>query len=644
MSKKVAFVELTVFSGVLPLASGYMEAYCRKDPALAEQLHFEKVSLPVSTTPYETVLEALRKADADIYAFSCYVWNIGMVRRLLAVLLVEKPNAHFILGGPQVINQGHRYLKPEHENVFVCNGEGERTFANFARTLLSPEQDFKAMRNISFYRAGEIVTTEEEPRITDLSEIPSPFLEGLFEKNKYTWTVIETNRGCPFKCNYCYWGAAIGAKVYKYGSERIERELDWIGESGCMYVFIADANWGMLPRDVDLSKYLAATGKKFGAPMAVYFCGSKNTPERVSEITGIFHDAGMLATQSVALQTMSQETLKKVNRDNIKTSAYTDLQRSLNERGISSLVEIIWPLPGETLASFKTGLAKLCEMGADSFVFYPLLLMNNVELNEKREEYGLVTMQESDPNSEAEVVIQTNEVGPDDYAEGIRYIYAISSLHTLRSLWTLSRYLNSRGLMGYEELFTNFMEMCKKHPNLPYVKFLEESIKTYEFQKFDAIGAALHINHHSEREAFDDLLLRFCKGQDFWMDPAARFFFEVDMLNRPYPYRNSKILPKKFKFEKMKSVTPTADGYMVEIDPEDLPLLQEYIKLQGAEATSTRFEVNHRRTQLPYMPSKSLKEHYGYCQDLSQRMGGLLPIWRVPARMGKLRMAPAPRA
>ena len=142
----------------------------------------------------------------------------------------------------------------------------------------------------------------------------------------------------------------------------------------------------------------------------------------------------MLASQSVALQTMSPDALRMVNRDNIKTSAYTDLQRSLNERGISSLVEIIWPLPGETLGSFKSGLAKLCEMGADSFVFYPLLLMNNVELNNKREEYGLVTMNESDPNSEAEVVIQTNEVGPEDYAEGIRYIYAISTLHTLRSL------------------------------------------------------------------------------------------------------------------------------------------------------------------------------------------------------------------
>ena len=73
--------------------------------------------------------------------------------------------------------------------------------------------------------AAELVTTEQEPRITDLSEVPSPFLEGIFEKNKYTWMVFETNRGCPFKCNYCYWGAAIGAKVFKYDNERLQREI-----------------------------------------------------------------------------------------------------------------------------------------------------------------------------------------------------------------------------------------------------------------------------------------------------------------------------------------------------------------------------------------------------------------------------------
>jgi len=32
--------------------------------------------------------------------------------------------------------------------------------------------------------------------------------------------VFETNRGCPFRCTYCYW-AAYNAKVHKFSANRV---------------------------------------------------------------------------------------------------------------------------------------------------------------------------------------------------------------------------------------------------------------------------------------------------------------------------------------------------------------------------------------------------------------------------------------
>src|SRR6476620_6578134 len=122
--------ELAVFSFIVPLASGYMEAYCRKDPRLASCFEFEKFSVGVRT-PYEEVLALLQQSDADVYAFSCYVWNTGLVRRLVDAMLAAKPHASYLLGGPQVMHQAAKYVNPEWENVFICNGEGERTFAAF---------------------------------------------------------------------------------------------------------------------------------------------------------------------------------------------------------------------------------------------------------------------------------------------------------------------------------------------------------------------------------------------------------------------------------------------------------------------------------------------------------------------------------
>jgi radical SAM superfamily enzyme YgiQ (UPF0313 family) len=623
---KVVFVEFPVFHGVLPLASGYMEAYCRKDADLAALCTFEKISLPVKT-PYADVLAALRRADGDIYAFSCYVWNVGRVRRLLKVLRAEKPNAHFILGGPQVMHQAAQYIEPDVENVYICNGEGERTSAAFLRSVLCHDQDLATVRGLSFNRNGTLITTEPEPRITDLSEIPSPFLEGLFEQQRYTWTLIETNRGCPFKCNYCFWGAATGARVFKYDEQRLERELEWISQSKCIYLFIADANFGMLKRDVDLTKFIVECQKKNGSPTSVYFCGSKNTPERAAEISRVFHEAGMIATQSVALQTMNTETLKRVNRENIKLSAYAHLQQSLNDRGISSVIEIIWPLPGETLESFQVGLAQLCQNSADAFVVYPLLLMNNVELAQKRQEYGLVTVRDPDPDSEAEIVIETNEVNRSTYEEGIRYYYAITSLYTLRGLWYLSRYLALSGKVRYEELFRGFVEYAKQHPDNPYTRFTEASIAHLATGNFVNIGELVHLTLHAERDAFDTLLSGFVRSQEFWQDPAAQCMFAIDVINRPYIYFNTPLTEKQLESGQLNAVVVDEVGYLVQVFPEFAELVRKYVVTDYQDAPDTIFEVNHRRVQLPFMSRKSEYENFVYCQDMAQRMRDIVPVW-----------------
>src|SRR6185436_8335757 len=120
-------------------------------------------------------------------------------------LAQKKPSAKIVLGGHQAANHGRRYLKPELENMFVCNGEGERTFTEFLRAT-SDSGELRNVRGLSFYRNGELITTPQEDKLTDLDEIPSPFLTGIFEAGPYDTAVFETNRGCPFECTFCTWG------------------------------------------------------------------------------------------------------------------------------------------------------------------------------------------------------------------------------------------------------------------------------------------------------------------------------------------------------------------------------------------------------------------------------------------------------
>ncbi len=283
-----------------------------------------------------------------------------------------------------------KWTKPELENMLICNGEGEQTFSNFLSELLDKTPNFSNVNGLSFYKNSELVTTEPQARLAELDKIPSPYLSGVFD-DEYLMTVMETNRGCPFHCSFCFWGAATNDRVYKFSEERVREEINWLSKKNVPFIFIADANWGMLKRDIEFSEHIAECKKENAAPVFVYFSAAKNSPHRVSEITEVFTKSGLLNAQPISMQTLDEKSLDYIDRKNIRLSAYEELQEDLNERGISSFIELMFPLPGETLSTFKKGIQSLFELRASVLIIYPHLLLLNTPIYEQRDEHKLVT-------------------------------------------------------------------------------------------------------------------------------------------------------------------------------------------------------------------------------------------------------------
>ena len=623
MKQRVALYEFPVFSGVFPLASGYLESWARLNPQVRDAFEFEKYSLSVSRPDIMAQVDAV---EADVYTFSCYVWNMGLVKRILRSLHSRRPHARVILGGPQVLNKPHRNLNPEHESLVVCNGEGEPTFASYLAQLVADRPDLTQVKGLSFYRDGELITTPKPARIRDLDETPSPYLEGCFDPQGYVMAVLETNRGCPFKCTYCYWGAATNNQVHKYGQDRVMEEITWLSENKIYYIFLADANFGMLQRDIEIARHIADCKQKNGYPMLVYYSASKNTPERVVEVAKLFDEAGLITAQPISLQTMSADTLENVKRSNIKMSSYTKLQRYLDERKLPSFTEMIWPLPGETLRSFKEGIAQLCRSGADVLNMYPLLLLNNVEMEGQREEFGLVTIEDSDPNSEAEMVVETKDVSFAEYLEGLRYIYHVATLYSARGLRHVGGYLDATGLLAFEDLITSFADFCKQRPNHPYTAYIEGAIAASEQSKFNTVGGLLHLVLHDSGPRFDRLLWDFMQSLSCGQDDQVRFLFELDLLNRPYIYLNTPIVDKRDKLALIEVVAEEEGGCVVEIPPGYYEQARELLGFEdGGQAG--HLSIDYRATQLPYMKAKSLEDSYEYCANQFIKIRRILPKW-----------------
>lgn len=628
----VAFVEFPVFARATPLASGYMQAYAIQDPTLKAAFAFQKISLPIDTvTSFEDVLKQMKELNADVYAFSCYVWNMKLVRRLLDVLVPAMPHAKFVVGGPQVMNQAHQYLSAGSENLFLCNGEGEITFSDFLRASLTETPDYSGVLGLSYASGGEIKTNGIMHRVKDLSQIPSPFLEGVFDNpDGYHYIVWETNRGCPFTCNYCYWGGAVASKVHKYTDERINAELDWMAKSKAPFLTIVDANWGMLKRDVDITKRIVEIRQQTNAPKYVYFSSSKNTPDRNAEISKVFHDGKVLTSQSIALQTMNPDALVAVERDNIKTSTYTLMQQKLNELGIPSFVEMIWPLPGETLESFKSGIGQLLELGADSVRVYNLLLMNNVGMNAKVEEFGLKTTEEDEPHSEGLVVTETKWVAHQDYKEGNQFYLAAFQLFMLGGLKNLANHLRRTGRCSYVDLFQAFSEFCNRADRSdPFIQVFDRLVEG-KFARFSVYGEAAYTTLFAHREAFDALLEQFVRTQPWWDDKECQFVFELDLLARPYIYVTKEFFPKKNQLQRSTAIA-TDTGYVMTYDKEYEECLEALIP--GARGQSTlRILHSDCPGHLRAGTKKSLETRYLDCLNVTFYMRQIFPRFSFGTR------------
>jgi radical SAM superfamily enzyme YgiQ (UPF0313 family) len=131
--------------------------------------------------------------------------------------------------------------------------------------------------------------------------------------------LLETNRGCPFSCTFCDWGSATQARVYTFDLDRLYREADWFADHKIEYIFCCDANYGMLPRDLEIARYMAETKKRLGYPHALSVQNTKNATERSYQVQKILSEAGMNKGVTIALQSVDPMTLKSIKRSNIST-------------------------------------------------------------------------------------------------------------------------------------------------------------------------------------------------------------------------------------------------------------------------------------------------------------------------------------
>jgi hypothetical protein len=167
---------------------------------------------------------------------------------------------------------------------------------------------------------------------------------------------FETNRGCPYGCTFCDWGAATLSKVKRVALERVLAEIDFAAAHRIQTIGFCDANFGILPRDLDIVRHIVATRERTGFPREVGYTNAKTAHPRLTEIVKVLRDAGLTAAAQISMQTTDEDVLRNVERANIKTAEYRKMIAFFHREDIPAVSDMMVGLPGQTFATCQRDL------------------------------------------------------------------------------------------------------------------------------------------------------------------------------------------------------------------------------------------------------------------------------------------------
>ena len=382
----------------MPLGVAYMKAVMDRDN--------EDVSSRLFVYP-DRLLEALKNAPPDILMLSNYVWNEALSRAFFRIAKQINPKVLTVMGGPNIPLEPERQLAyleacPE-VDVYIT---GEADFA--ASRLVSIYQDCGHSHTAwgargmdsSIWRnpEGELVRSATKPRHREVNEIPSPWLTGIQDEffDGRLSPMIETNRGCPFTCTFCAQGTSWYSKVHNFDLDRMQEEIRYIAgriqeKSPKMGTLrIADSNYGMFERDIEISGYIGQMQRDYGWPTFIDATTGKNRPERI--IKSVEQVSGALVLYQ-AVQSLDENVLRKIKRETIKLDAYKALEVHMRGRGLKSISDLILGLPGESLESHLHGLTTLLDSNIDQMHNFQAMMLKGSEMEkaESRETFKFDT-------------------------------------------------------------------------------------------------------------------------------------------------------------------------------------------------------------------------------------------------------------
>ncbi len=362
------------------VAPGYLKAAAEK--ALGGRVAVEILEREAVDRLGDAALaRAIAARAPDLVGFSLFLWNSARSIALASSVKQLLPEAAVVVGGPEVTRDNPWCVSAEGVDVGVV-GEGEQTFEELLRWCTGEgPAELDKISGLAIPGAREVHYTPARPAI-DLARLPSPYLSGAVAVEFDRTISVETLRGCPFKCSFCYYYKQF-SKVNAFPREWLREHFRYAREHGVRELFFLDPTLNARPHFSEFLDEVVAANQGLGLDLH-----AELVADMVDEkIADKLERAGFKGVEC-GLQSANMTALKAVNR-------MCDLERfasgvtRMDRRGIVVKTDLIIGLPEDDADSMRRSIdwVRTRKLDADVQVFH-LMVLPGTELREKADTFG----------------------------------------------------------------------------------------------------------------------------------------------------------------------------------------------------------------------------------------------------------------
>ena len=391
----------------------------------------EVVEYTINQQP-DYILADIYKRKADLICFSCYIWNISLVKHITQALS-KISKASLWLGGPEVTYHSRKILETYPQIRGIIKGEGERTFLQIiAATLQSTTAKDSAVPTVTSQTATvETTTSQTDTKQTDstktvkvqveatspkglgkidesyaeifgiswrtktgkvvenevagplpLDELPFPYSTVTPFQNRIIY--YESSRGCPFSCSYCLSSVEHGLRFRRL--ELVKKELQWFLEQGVSQVKFVDRTFNCNPKRArEIWIFLKENDN-----------GKTNFHFEISADLLTEADLEILATIrpgliqfEIGVQSTNKTTLLEIQRQMDLGKLKNAVEQLQKGRNIHRHLDLIAGLPYEDLDSFKSSFDEVYQLQPNQLQLGFLKVLKGSLMEDKARKYDL---------------------------------------------------------------------------------------------------------------------------------------------------------------------------------------------------------------------------------------------------------------